>query len=390
MGPGFDLLRLGLALLILFSHCSAVFGHAGTTAWLHELLHGAPPPLPAASAPVAAPPAPANAAMGVQGYGLTGLTGPFIRALVPMFFILSGFLVTGSAARTTSLFRFLGLRALRILPALLVEVLLSAIILGVVFTTLPLGRYFSDPMFWRYFLNIVGVVQFHLPGVFENSRDPVVNANLWTMPYELESYALMSALILFGLLGRRTAMTILFALLTALLILANSIYGIQARVEVFDGRTLVYCFLCGVMAYSWRDRIAFRPLWFVASFLICYALLLQARALYVVPVFLTYFTICIGLMPLPQFRLIRSGDYSYGIYLYGYPVSQAIAHAGGREVLDFWTGSLLVGLATAAFALLSWHGVEKHFLKLKRFISGRSAAIAGALHPDIAPPPAAP
>jgi peptidoglycan/LPS O-acetylase OafA/YrhL len=41
----------------------------------------------------------------------------------------------------------------------------------------------------------------------------------------------------------------------------------------------------------------------------------------------------------------------------------------------------LAVLATAAFAALSWHGVEKHCLKLKRYIAPKSSKIDAVLHP---------
>ncbi len=61
------------------------------------------------------------------------------------------------------------LRALRLIPALAVEVTLSALLLGAFFTTLPLGRYLSSPELISYFGNVVGLVHFTLPGVFEHN-----------------------------------------------------------------------------------------------------------------------------------------------------------------------------------------------------------------------------
>ena len=73
-------------------------------------------------------------------------SGPFRfipAAILPMFFALSGFLVTGSLMRT-NIHHFLALRAIRLVPALAVEVTLSALILGVAFTTMPLREYFTS------------------------------------------------------------------------------------------------------------------------------------------------------------------------------------------------------------------------------------------------------
>jgi peptidoglycan/LPS O-acetylase OafA/YrhL len=38
----------------------------------------------------------------------------------------------------------------------------------------------------------------------------------------------------------------------------------------------------------------------------------------------TYTIIFLGLTPLPRLPLYSRGDYSYGIYLYGFPLQQAI------------------------------------------------------------------
>ena len=66
-----------------------------------------------------------------------------LALVLPMFFALSGFLVAGSLNRTR-LDSFVALRIFRIVPALAVEVILSAIVLGPLFTTFSYNQYFSD------------------------------------------------------------------------------------------------------------------------------------------------------------------------------------------------------------------------------------------------------
>ena len=115
--------------------------------------------------------------------------------ILALFFSLSGFLVTASLQRCKSLISFLGLRVLRIGPALAVETTLSAIIIGSIFTELPLAQYVADPKLHAYFLNIVGDIQYELPGVFlHNPMPDVVNAQLWTVPYELWCYVVLALL----------------------------------------------------------------------------------------------------------------------------------------------------------------------------------------------------
>src|SRR5690242_1685947 len=78
---------------------------------------------------------------------------PAFAVLVPMFFALSGFLVSASLFRQKTLISFYGLRILRIVPALAVEVCLSALILGPIFTDRRYQDYLADPTLHRYFLN---------------------------------------------------------------------------------------------------------------------------------------------------------------------------------------------------------------------------------------------
>src|SRR5690242_14974359 len=83
---GFDYMRVGLALAILALHAGL-------------------------------------AAHGSEGYKSAEgwLVHIYIEtALVPCFFALSGFLVAGSYERSKTIFNFIGLRALRIFPAVIV------------------------------------------------------------------------------------------------------------------------------------------------------------------------------------------------------------------------------------------------------------------------------
>ena len=189
-------------------------------------------------------------------------SGPFrflVAAILPMFFALSGFLVTGSLVRTR-LHQFAALRVLRLAPALAVEVTLSALVLGALFTNLPLRNYLTSPELGGYFGNILGLVHFTLPGVFEHNRVPrVVNSQLWTIPFELECYASLAIVsLLMGLRHRRifVALLVLFSLVaTAEAVLKNSV----SPFAPLQGRVLVVAFLAGVAIHLYRDRIPYSP-----------------------------------------------------------------------------------------------------------------------------------
>lgn len=136
------------------------------------------------------------------GQFMSGWGGALVRLILPMFFALSGFLVAASLERNT-LGTFLAFRALRIAPALVVEITLSALILGPLLTTFSIGDYFGDPRLAKYFLNVVGYIHYQLPGLFAQNIYPnVVNGSLWTVPFELECYCALVVLALLRVMHR--------------------------------------------------------------------------------------------------------------------------------------------------------------------------------------------
>ena len=385
-GLGFDLLRLGLAASIVFSHASSISGHSGiTTAIIQFFLDLLP--FGRASAEVMHTTA-ATAPQGGNDPAMAGLHGwgrPVTLSHIPMFFALSGFLVAGSAVRTQSLVKFLGLRVIRIVPALFVEVTLSAIILGGVFTNLKLSDYYSSSGFWRYFLNTVGYVNYFLPGVFDRTPGgPIVNANLWTLPFEFECYAMISLIMAFGLLKRPKLLAAFFGVATVVLLIANSAYGFQVTPAQLEGRVMIYYFVAGLIFYVFRYKIVMNAIIFFFCAALSYVAMMSTMTVYIYPLFLTYVTVFIGLFPFPQFKILKTGDYSYGVYLYGFPVTRAFVEVFPGARANFGLVALASLLLTIAFAAFSWHAVEKHFLRLKKFLSPRSASLTNSLHPALA------
>ena len=363
VGPGFDTLRIGLAFSVIGWHS-------------FHIVAGEPHPL-----------------ADLHFFWFPGY------AILSMFFALSGFLITASATRL-SLGNFILNRGLRIVPALLVEVVLSAIVLGAIFTTLPLSEYFRSDGFWRYFGNVAGFVSLTLPGVFETNPDHSVNTSLWTIPFEIGCYVLMAGLILGKCLQRRRLVLMLCA---AFGVIAVAIYladpasapasGLDPRrIFVGSGSRLFISFLLGIAIYLYRFDIEYSRRAALACVLFC----LLAAAVGPLPgallnVFVTpalvYLTAYLGVSDLPRLPFFHRGDYSYGVYLYGYPLQQTIvalwpSHASVAGVFA------LAALATTAFAMFSWHVIELPILRLRRRFSFVAGTRIQALEPaaGMAPP----
>ena len=290
---------------------------------------------------------------------------PFYNAVLPMFFALSGFLVAGSYFRTKGIGEFVMLRILRIAPALAVEVFLCALILGSIFTTLPLVKYFSHPTFWSYFGNLIGWIHFLLPGLFEDNPYNIVNLSLWTVPYELECYIAIVALALLGLLKSRFAVVLLLVVgLIALFVVSFHGGTPPPGDRLLPHRLLVLSFLSGVLIFLYRDKVVIAPWLTAASSLAMLVVLNFPVSAQFYPPLVGYATVALGMSNPRRTFLINTGDYSYGIYLYAFPIQQAYVHLASRPE---WRLNIVFALPiTICFAVFSWHCVEKHVLKLKK------------------------
>lgn len=331
---GFDYLRLVLATGVLFTH----------------------------SVDVSYGPAFANAFE-------SGPIRPVIALILPMFFALSGFLVAGSLERCRSLVSFMGLRVIRLAPALVFETVLAALILGPLLTSLPLATYFSDELLARYFLNILGHIQYVLPGLFEdNPWARTVNAQLWTLPYELVCYTALATLALFGVHRHRRTFALVVVAANLILIaraVANAASTGWSLQPVAEGPVLVLAFLYGVTAYLYRDRIRRSARLGVASALLTLALLIHPATDYLVPLPATYLTVWLGLMRPRPSALTQHGDYSYGVFLFGFPIQQAVTQLAGPSFQEWYWNIAAALPLTILFAMISWHAVEKPSLALR-------------------------
>lgn len=320
----------------------------------------------------------------------TSATRPFVRLILPMFFALSGYLVAGSLLRSTSLFQFMTFRVLRIYPALSVEVLLSALIVGPLLTRSSLGGYFGDRLFWEYLLNVTGDIHYLLPGLFTRNPFPnTVNAQLWTVPFELLCYIAIAALAVVGLQRRRWLGPVSVIVLTLgyTIVKVRAVHGFpEVVIGRVSGMFLLVSFLAGVSLFLYSDRIVWSRAWCLASGVISGLLLsVVPNGDYIAAPFAAYFTVSLGLMNPVKLGVLRGADYSYGVFLYGFVIQQVLMElVPGARV--WWLNILLSVPAAAAVAALSWHFIEKPALKLKRFIPERlawrrNAALEGVTSP---------
>ena len=295
----FDLMRLIAALLVVVSHTYPLAGQAPVRIW------------------------------GVEDLGALG---------VSIFFVISGYLVTGSYQRDPK--SYLVKRLLRIEPGLIVSLVVTVVALGF-FTTAPAAEYWSKAALYVLRNALLYPATYDLPGVFETVALPnVVNGVLWTLRLEFTFYLVL--MLIRARLALVLALTAACGVVWLVMTFTHPNWADERATRIaFLGARNGLLFFAGAALFLTRARI---PLW------------IGVVAAAVFPL--------IGPLALPfaVLGLSRPGklkaDLSYGIYIYAFPIQQILAGYGQLNLLT-------AVLAVLPFAAFSWFLVERPAMRLK-------------------------
>lgn len=287
---------------------------------------------------------------------------------VHLFFFLSGLMVSASFERSSSLTSFIMGRFLRIYPGLVAVTLFVMVFSGLLITTAPASSYWNIDSLGLYFVKnmyLAGAGAI-LPGVFETNAVPnEINAPLWTLKHEVICYALLAIVLtlahrLLPKTGRERTLLGLCLLLTV------AVAFINMNPPSYNDNSLLshlsrfgFAFILGVTAWYARSLLplsgGMAGLLFAGSAALVYfdlpfAMVSQIAAL-------GYAALWIGHYQFGAItRATNAQDYSYGVYILGFPVQQSVFFL-------FATTSVLHNTAiavpiTLALAALSWNLIE--------------------------------
>lgn len=339
----FNLIRISMALLVVWSHSFALYFGSEANEPISRLMDG------------------------VFNAG---------NLAVLVFFIVSGFLITQSFDRSRSHWNYLKKRIARIYPGYLVVTGLCA------FAFLPLYAhvsYTAASIAKTMGLNLLLQNYFVDQSPFVSNPYTAMDGSLWSISFEFWCYLGVLAMGLIGLLKLRRR-----GLALALFIV---VVAVHAWVEATGRRPgggfigaiigwpytwlkVLPCFMAGMLIYLYRERLP-RDRWFMLGgimlMIIASHLPLSLRAKLTAdsilfPLVVSYATCYFGFSP-QIFEAARYGDLSYGTYLYAFPIQQLLKAGADLDFLTFIVASMALSLSAG---FLSWHGVERWFLKAAR------------------------
>jgi peptidoglycan/LPS O-acetylase OafA/YrhL len=297
---------------------------------------------------------------------------------VLVFFMISGFLITQSFDRSRGYWSFLKKRIARIHPGFVVATSICA------FVVIPL--YSKDTVYTPLVVAKTIGLNLLLQGYFpDNSafiHNPVhaVNGSLWSIPFEFWCYLGVLALGAAAFLKPRSRPLLLCAFI--MLALVRSWLELTGRKPgggmigniigwPYTWFRVLPCFLAGILAYQYRDALPrslaialLGPLLTVAS--VNLPISIEWKSAFLAVIFppalaysLFYFAFKKQLLDAAKF-----GDFSYGTYLYAFPIQQMLRADLGTQ-LPFWLFIPLAMIFSLMAGVLSWYCVERWFQSTK-------------------------
>jgi peptidoglycan/LPS O-acetylase OafA/YrhL len=296
---------------------------------------------------------------------------------VPIFFVVSGYLISASWERSPSLATYLKNRFLRIYPGLLFCFIFSLIVL---FTFYNPSFELKDIVPWLFAQ--VTIAQFYNPEFIRGFGTGVLNGSLWTIPVEIQFYLILPVFYFFAfkfnwnkwfLSVLITTLVIFNQLYIATLSEESSLVLKLFGVTVFP---YLYMFLIGVLLqrninfvdrYLKGNAVKVLVSYIVVDFLL-YSMGADITGNDLNPAssaILCLLTISFGYTATKSFgNILKGNDISFGIYIYHMVLINILLHL---KLLPPEINMLVMLVLTLIIALFSWHYIEKPALSLKNF-----------------------
>jgi len=288
---------------------------------------------------------------------------------VPVFFIISGYLISASYERNNNLVIYFRNRALRIFPGLWGVIFITVIVFSLT------GASFLNKQVIAWLpCQLAGLI--YTPQFLSNYGFGSYNGSLWTIPLELQFYV---ALPVCYFLAPKKKTNYWFYSLLVLFIILNFFYEIKIgenftdfipKLISYSFVPYFYLFLLGVVLQRsgiYKTNIIYNK---ALYWVIGYVVLNLALTGFINPILFSFIrnlilAFCVlslaYSMPNTATKILRTNDISYGIYIYHGLILTLLV----QLKLTRYENIFLIIAATYIIAYLSWIFIERPFIRRK-------------------------
>lgn len=288
---------------------------------------------------------------------------------VNMFFCLSGLLIMASMERTLSTLQFLWARFLRLYPAI-IALIFFMFGIGAMMSFEPFSAFTFVDLSARTLLLFGDSAT--LPGVFVNNPlTDSINSPLWTLRYEVFCYLFLALCftVVAAIRNRFPAFLTFktFSLTVMVVCVVHMNFFYDEKTATIDSHLARFVFAFFIGAWVWQWREALRPNLQGLMIFGALNLVLLLVGIHYAPIQIimaSYLALYIGSLNFGALaRFTDRQDYSYGVYITGFPIQQFIYTLlpEASPVINFAV-AMLIALPVSA---LFWNLIEKPALKLK-------------------------
>jgi len=280
---------------------------------------------------------------------------------VAVFFLCGGYLIAMSAEKNQTAGKFFKARALRLFPPLVFSTFFTILICGLVSEWGQI-MYYTSPTTWEYMKNSIFWRVYYLPGVFTgNPYGPTVNGSLWTLPVEFICYILCFIAMKLKLTKKKTyPFTAPFVIAGAVLVWILGLTIPMARELIRP----VLLFYIGMGYWIYRENIFFNVRNVVIAIAVFFLLMIVGQGTFAMLLAFPYIMMYIWFgMKQCSSKLGKLGDYSYGIYLWGFPVQQLVVHFYPEFFMEPVLNAILSIPVAIAFGMITYWVAEKWFIR---------------------------
>lgn len=291
------------------------------------------------------------------------------RLAIDGFFVISGFLIAKSYESNKNFKVYVTKRIKRIVPAYAFLILVCAVFFSFI-STYSFSNYFSSLQFWKYLvanLSFQNYIEPCLPGVFEGNLTCAVNGALWTIKIEEAFYLLLP--VFYYLIDSKKVNIYVLSILIYVSSIVYFNYFVHAdmyRIAKQLPGALAF-FVTGVVFYR---NFSFLYKWRHHIIIPCIILFVLEQYVYTTQILkpISYgfmvFYMAYSFKYLNNFG--KYGDFTYGIYIYHFPLIQIFVYYNLFERYNYILASILVLLLVLVASILSWYLLELRYLSENR------------------------